>query len=44
MDAHLYIPVWRGEDLGLPMGQGTLTALKTREKGGGGEEVEIFNK
>ena len=41
-----------GEDLGLPTGQGTLTALRTREGGGGGEgtdkgggeEVEIFNK
>ena len=27
-----------GEDLGLPTGQGTLTALKTREGGGGGVE------
>ena len=54
MDAHLPRPGWRGEDLGLPMGQGTLTALKTGEGGrgggesgremGGGEEVEIFNK
>ena len=26
-----------GEVLGLPMGQGTLTALRTREGGGGGE-------
>ena len=26
-----------GEDLGLPKGQGTLTALKTREGGRGGE-------
>ena len=26
-----------GEDLGLPTGQGTLTALKTREGRGGGE-------
>ena len=25
------------EDLGLPKGQGTLTALKTREGGGGGK-------
>ena len=39
-----------GEDLGLPKGQGTLTALRTREEGGGEEgggkreEVEIFNK
>ena len=38
MDAHFYRPGWRGEDLGLPMGQGTLTALRTRE--GGGEEEE----
>ena len=37
MGAHLYRPVWRGEDLGLSMGQGTLTALKTREGGRGGE-------
>ena len=37
MDAHLYRPEWRGEDLGLPMGQGTLTALRTREEGGGAE-------
>ena len=54
MDAHLYRPGWCGEDLGLPMEQGTLTALRTREGGegevgrgrekGGGEEVEIFNK
>ena len=52
MDAHLYRPVWRGEDLGVPTGQGNLTALKTREGAGGGrgkekggrEEVEIFNK
>ena len=51
-DAHLYRSGWKGEDLGLPTGQGTLTALKTREGGGGwegegkggGEEVEIFNK
>ena len=38
-----------GKDLGLPTGQGTLTALRTGEgegvRGvGGGEEVEIFNK
>ena len=37
MDAHLYRPVWRGEDLGLPMGQGTLIALRTREGGVVGE-------
>ena len=37
MDAHLYRPGWRGEDLGRPTGQGNLTALRTRE-GGGGEE------
>ena len=44
--------VWSGEDLELPTGQGTLTAHKTREGGGGGEgrekgggeDVEIFNK
>ena len=39
MDAHLYRPGWRRENLGLPTGQGTLTALRTRE-GGGGEEEE----
>ena len=41
-----------GEDLGLPVGQGTLTALRTREEGGGGKGkgkgrrggVEILNK
>ena len=38
LDAHLPRPGWRGEDLGLPTGQGTLTALKTREGGGFGEE------
>ena len=37
MDAHLYRPVWRREDLGLPTGQGTLTSLRTREGGEGGE-------
>ena len=37
MDAHLYRPGWRGEDLGLPMGQETLTALRTGEGRGGGE-------
>ena len=26
-----------GEDLQLPTGQGTLSALRTREEGGGGE-------
>ena len=35
LDAYLPRPGWRGEDIGLPMGQGTLTALKTREGGGG---------
>ena len=50
LDAHLPRTGWRGEDLGLPTGQGTLTALWTGEGGGGGveggkwEEVEIFNK
>ena len=52
MDAHLYRPVWSGEDLGLPMGQGTLLLLRLEREGkvgrgrekGGGEEVEIFNK
>ena len=52
LDAHLPRPGWRGEGLGLPTGQGTLTALRTGEGGGGGgerekggrEEVEIFNK
>ena len=47
LDAHLPRPGWRGEDLGLPTGQGTLTALRTGEGGRrrkmGGEEVEIFN-
>ena len=37
LDAHLPRPGWRGEDLGLPTGQGTLTALRTEEGGGGGE-------
>ena len=36
MDAHLPRPGWRGEDLGLPTGHGTLTALWTGE--GPGEE------
>ena len=35
--SHLPRPGWRGEDLGLPTGQGTLTALGTEEEGGGGE-------
>ena len=52
MDAHLPRPGWRGEDLGFPTGQCTLTTLRT-EAGGVGdvqgvggkwEEVEIFNK
>ena len=52
-DGHLPRPGWRREDLGLPTGQGNLTALRTGEggRGGGwrerdmegGEEVEIFN-
>ena len=37
MDAHLYRPGWRREDLGLPTGQGTLTALRTRKGEGDGE-------
>ena len=53
MDAHHYRPGGREEDLRLPKGQGTLTALKPREgevggergrQKGSGEEVEIFNK
>ena len=49
LNAHFYRPGWRGEDLGLLMGQGTLTALRTRKGGrerekGGREEVEIFNE
>ena len=40
LDAHLHRPGWRGEDLGLPTGQGTLTALRTRERGGGGGKDE----
>ena len=43
-------PGWREEDLGLPTGQGTLTALWTGEEEGGErgremggrEEAEIF--
>ena len=37
LDAHLYKPRWRRVDLGLPTGQGTLTALRTRKGGEGGE-------
>ena len=52
LDAHLPRPGWRGEYLGLSTGQGTLTAFRTGEGGGGetgremgeGEEVKIFNK
>ena len=53
MEAFLYILGWKGENLGLPMGQGTLRALRTgggeeevgRQKEKGGEkEMEIFNK
>ena len=49
MEAHLPRPGWRGEGLGLPIGQGSLTSLRTEEgrsgrEIGGGEEVEIFNK
>ena len=36
LDAHLPRPGWRGEDLGLPTGQGTLTALRTGEGRGEG--------
>ena len=51
LDAHFHRPGWSGENLGLPTGQGTRTALRTRKGGrggegrekGGGEEVEIFN-
>ena len=48
LDAHLYIPGWREEDLRLHTGQGTLTSLRTRERGGSGrkkggrEKVEIL--
>ena len=38
MDAHPPRPGWRVAGLGLPTGQGTLTALGTEEGGGGGEE------
>ena len=48
LDPHLPRPGWKGQDLGLPTGQGTLTALRTGERGGGGVggkwEEEIFNK
>ncbi len=53
MDARLPRPGWRGEDLGLPTGQGALTALWTGEGGErrgrrgkemvGGEEAEFFS-
>ena len=33
MDAHLPRPGWKGEDLELPTGQETLTALRTGEGG-----------
>ena len=33
LDAHLYRPGWSGEDLGLPTGQETMTALSTGEGG-----------
>ena len=36
MDAHLPRPGGRGEELELPTGQETLTALRTGEVGGGG--------
>ena len=48
LDAHLPRPGGRGEELELPTGQETLTALRTGERWGsrrvlgGGEEVEIF--
>ena len=50
LDAHLPRPGGRGEELELPTGQETLTALRTAEGGGegvggvGGEGVEIFYK
>ena len=42
LNAQPYRPGWRGKDLGLPTGQGTLTALRTREGRGGerGKEKE----
>ena len=52
LDAHLPRPGGLGEELELPTGQETLTALRTGEGGGegvgcgrvlgGGAEVEIF--
>ena len=39
LDAHLPRPGWRGEDLELPTGQETLTALRTGE---GGEGVGVM--
>ena len=39
LDAHLPIPGWRGEDLELPPGQGTLTSRRTGEEGRGGGDV-----
>ena len=52
LDAHLFGAGGRGEELELPTGQETLTALRTGEGGGegvgsgrvleGGEEVENF--
>ena len=52
LDAHLPRPGWMVEDVGLPTGQGTLTALQTGEEGersgvrrremGGWEEAETF--
>ena len=49
LDAHLPRPGGSGEELELPTGQETLTALRTGEGGGeevgvlgGGAEVEIF--
>ena len=38
MDAHLPGPGGRGEELELPTGQETLTALRDGERGGGGVE------
>ena len=53
MNVQLPRPGWRGKGLGLPTGQGTLTSLRTGERGGGQlegvggkweerEKVEIF--
>ena len=36
LDAHLPVPGGRGEELGLPTGRETLTALGTGEGGGEG--------